>query len=511
MESNISRFNNIGKLIDKLDMQSINKELDIKDIDVNLIKNIENQFAQLNIDLMSGDEKITLYYTHANYQAIIKNLSLRDFKYIKIHSEHVKSYSDLEEFIFNNYSDRIDVYRKAIKLIENGTMLSKLYTSQVYVNLSNLYMEMGRVVESIQTLMNANNIVKGFQMASGNLAIKHYSLATRTTDESVMRFLMDKGLSDIKDTIDNATEGIVPLDILNMFCEWELFIEKSIDTNLSQVEPWDKSEDVDDNYKNWCSKKQLSLNYINVIYKMGNVDNIHMPNMGVGYFGQENNMEYYAWFNTIKQEYNMARYFMYQIEALENFSNGHESQKHNFIVNTLDYPVIGYKTEMLKNSLKVAFSVLDKIGMFCCHFHNQQMPIHKISFHKWYKQIKREIATRSSFNALYWLSQDLDTNKGVMKDIRLLRNCLEHRYVRILECCTKPLSEELSDDKKYEYIIGYNELERKAFETLMIVRNAIIYMASGFNIEFNRFYYDSKRDHPFIPLMVDEYDDDWKN
>lgn len=124
MESNLSTLNIIGQLIDKLDIQSIDKKFNIKDIDSNLIKDIEKRFAQLNVDLLSDDEKIILFYTHANYQAVMKRLTVSDFKHIKKCSEYVKPHSDLEEFVFKNYSERINLYRRAIKLIECGSELS---------------------------------------------------------------------------------------------------------------------------------------------------------------------------------------------------------------------------------------------------------------------------------------------------------------------------------------------------------------------------------------------------
>ena len=189
----------------------------------------------------------------------------------------------------------------------------------------------------------------------------------------------------------------------------------------------------------------------------------------------------------------------------------HESQRNNILINTLDYPALGYRTELLKVSLKTAFSVLDKIGLFCCNFHKQKIPTHRIDFHKWYKEIELEVALGSPFNALYWLSKDLDHKAGNMKVIRKLRNCIEHRFIRILDLYDVPLDEELADDNKYEYIVSYSCLLDVAYETLRLVRNAIFYMANGFNIEYNRVYYGDKNGKLFIPLHLDIYDDEWKN
>lgn len=505
-----SFIQSIGLKIDELDIQSGDKEKSFNEINLELVDEIEDMFEKVVIEKLTDDNKIIYYYTHANYMAVVKRLVLMNFKVMKSKSCHVKDFKDIDSFKYNNYFERIREYRISMKLVNSGTDMMMMYTSQIYVNYANILLEMGRVAESIQVLTDYNKIIEGFPMARGNLAIKHMSLATRTADESVMRFLLDKGLSEMIDVCDNADERFIPLDVLEQFYDWELHFEQSIHSNLSNVEPWNENKDVDDEYKIWCAKNRLSLNYINLIYPIGNVDDIHMPNMGLGYFGKENNMEYYAWFNTIKQEYNMARYFLYKIKDMEYFGNNHMSQNHNTIINTMDYPALGYVTEMFKSSLKTSYSVLDKIGMFCCHFHQVKMKVQSIDFHRWYQQIDREVALKSPFNALYWLSQDLDRKNGEKKDIRLLRNVIEHRYIRVLEHYDKSLVEEL-EEQKYEYFIDFWTLEEKAYETLRLVRNAIFYMSSGFNIQYNRFFYNPDREYPFIPLRLSTYEDGWKN
>ena len=114
-------------------------------------------------------------------------------------------------------------------------------------------------------------------------------------------------------------------------------------------------------YRTWCRENQLALSVINICQKKSLVDSIHIPNLGIGYFAKDNTLTYYSWFNTLKQEFNMARYNLYLTEINIKCGNIHESQENILLVkNTLDYPSIGYCTEMLKTALKTAYSVLDK-------------------------------------------------------------------------------------------------------------------------------------------------------
>lgn len=501
----------IGQLVDRLDEHLYEKKARIDEEGLRYISTIEKKFGAIDIEQLENELKILYLYTEANYKAILQRMTNINFEEIHNSSTLVKQYKDYDDFVFNNYALRIAAYREAIGLSHLSDKLNHFFVSQIYVNLANVFVEMGRIVESVEELKKVEHLVDYFPMARGNLAIKHMSLAQRITDRTVTRFLIEKGLVELEDVCVKATPDVIPLDILETFHKWERYMENVIETNLSDVEPWSEKQDVDDVYKIWSAERNLALNYVNIIYKQGNIDNIQMVNMGLGYFKKENNMGYYSWFNTIKQEYNIARYFLYQIDSMREDSLIHESQRYNTLINTLDYPAVGYRTELLKTSLKTAFSVLDKIGLFCCKFHNQNTQANKVDFHKWYKEIELDIALRSPFNALYWLSKDLDFKNGDMRVIRLLRNCIEHRYIRVLESYDIPLTEELEDNSKYEYTVSYSDLEMTAYETLRLVRRAIFYMANGFNVEYTRVYYGDKKDGVFIPLLLDTYEDEWKN
>jgi hypothetical protein len=497
----------IGSIVDELDENKLSNV----DSVLMYISTIEEKFDSIDIEQLDSIQKIVYLYTQANYIAILHHISYTKFEQIQQVSKFMKEYKDYDDFAFENFSLRIKSYREAISLSKENDDLSPLYVSQIYVNLANVYNEMGRTVESIEELKKVENLVNLFPMARANLAIKHLSLSEKVTNRSVMRFLIEKGISELEDSCKNVGSDDIPIDILGQFNEWKRYMEEVIDTSLSDVEPWSVQLDVDDDYKAWSASRNLALNYLNIIYDYGNVDDVQMIDMGLGYFRKENNMEYYSWFNIIKQEYNMARYFLYQIDFLRDELNVHESQRYNILINTLDYSALGYRTELLKVSLKTAFSVLDKIGLFCCNFHKQKIPTHRIDFHRWYKEIELEVALASPFNALYWLSKDLDRKAGNMKVIRQLRNCIEHRFIRVLDIYDVPLDEELADDNKFEYTVSYSNLLNVAYDTLRLVRNAIFYMANGFNIEYNRVYYGDKNGRIFMPLHLDTYDDEWKN
>lgn len=506
----------VGSLIDDFEIY-LRKLKAYEELDTSRIMRIEAELDKFDVESSDKDAVALFYYTLANYQVFLRRIAENDFQLLKGISKYVSRYDNEDDFYRDNYVLRAGAYRQAIKEVPEDTKLNKAGISQFYVNFSNLLHEMGRIVESIELLNDGDKVVDGFPMAMGNLGIKHQALANCMTNEShnlsKAKFLFSKGVELLTHTLDNAKVETIPLETFDDFADWEARLEQTLFGFFRDIEEWNISEDVKEEYKQWAAKNNLSLNFINVAYSYGNIDDIHIPNMGLGYFRNDNNMEYYSWFNTIKQEYNMARYFLYQVTTDDRAigNDVHESQRYNKLINTLDYPTIGYRAELLKTSLREAFGVLDKIGMMCCKFHKIDKPVKSIDFHRWYKEIEFGIALKSPFKPLYWLSKDLDMNTGEMKIYRQLRNYLEHRYIRILESYNVSMAEEFEDDNMFEYKVSYSDLYDMVVKTLKLVRSAIFYLVIGFNKEYTTTINMLEDDQIFIPLTVDTYDDEWKD
>lgn len=498
---------NIGSNVDKLDRSTIGA-FNIDSLE-QLVSLIEDEFIEINYENLENDEAIPYLYTKANYLHILNRLIKTDFEKALSITKFLTSES-YDKVLQDSFIERIKLYRLALDKYDEKSKIPAAYMVQVSTNLANLYYEMGRIVESIETLQNARQILKDFPMSAGNYAIKHHTLAECCIEDDKSKFLLEKALTELDPILKGEYDlRYIEADQLELFFNWNDYIEDIIMNFYSEVDAWTEEKDVDDSYKDWSSRKHLSLNYINVVYPFGNIDDLHLPNMGIGYFRENPYLTYYSWFNTIKQEYNMARYWLYETENLEEMDAPHESQRNNFIVNTLDYPAIGYRTELLKTSLRTSYSILDKIGLFCSDFFKLDNKAKAVSFEKWYREIESDIALESVFMPLYWLSKDLDFKDGYLKDIRRLRNYLEHRYVRVLDHYDVSVSEEFADDNKFEYTISYSELEKIAYETLKLVRAAIFYLINGFNKLYLRL--KNQGEGIFIPLLLDIYEDEWKN
>lgn len=495
-------------MIDELDVAFENNSFD--EIELSIIINIEKNIEEIQKQHLTSDELIPFKYTVSNYYAILIDLAAQKFDEVQHFSEKLKTWMKFEDAYLDIKTERIQLYRQALALYDSNSRVSKKYVAQISTNLGNVYHEMGRIIESIDVLNQTYNSIDKFPMALGNHAIKCFTLSNYCIDQKVVKYLLELSLSELKNLLEsNIDYDFIAEDQIIAFEKWKKFVEELIQNKLLSVDSWNKSIDVNSLYKSWCSNSQFSLNYINVASFNGNIDDIHIPNMGISYWGDDDGkMTYYSWFNTIKQEFNTARYSLYLTDKLS--YEIHESQENNILINTLDYPEIGYKTELLKSSLKTAYGILDKIGLFCSHFFNVKTSPGRLDFNKWYANVEMQVALSSPFHALYWLSKDLDFKSGHFKNIRRLRNVVEHRYLRVLEYHSVTISDELEDTNKYEYIVSYTDLLSITIETLKLVRSAIFYIVNGFNAMYLNMISKNK-DKFFIPLTLVIYKDEWKN
>lgn len=510
----LEKIVDIGGMVDEIDYRLMNR-ISFNQETIDLLKTIESEFKGCEKDReeMNPVEKIAYRYTLANYHFELIRLVQSDFRLVKKYSTFIKKYNDANEAYLQLNIRCIELYREALDIYNENPKVELIpeYIAQVSTNLGNLYFYMGRIVESIELLKETAESLNQFPMALGNYALKCFSLTDYCTDNKKNKFLIDLSIEILNQLLEEKTSSqFIDYDQVASFEQWRKSILNVKDVYFLETEPWGPDLEVNQSYKNWCASKHLSLNYINIVSDMGNVDDLHIPDMGMHYWGKdEGKMTYYAWFNIIKQEFNLARYQLYQVETEE--YDSHPSQYKNILVNSLDYPSHGYKTEKLKSSLKSAYAILDKIGLFCGHFFEIKTKAGRVDFNNWYKDVKVKVAVESPFNSLYWLSQDFDYKEGHYKDIRRLRNVIEHRYLRISDYTVNPLSIELSDLDKYEYSISYNDLLETTYETFKLIKSAIFYMVNGFNIQYKNALENRAENSVFLPLFLDVYEDEWKN
>lgn len=235
-------------------------------------------------------------------------------------------------------------------------------------------------------------------------------------------------------------------------------------------------------YKKWCLDNNLFLNDLNDITKewVAAQDILQFPN----YIVDANEGPFYsAAFSDLKSRYCYARHL-----AFEGFFNIYPHYERNdlYLADTLDYVEYSGPVENLKVSIRLCFSILDSMASLM----NQYFGIKnkKSSFTpKWIQEYFKGIEN-PFIDALYWLSCDLcDSNKipnwkapnPNTSYLRILRNDMEHNWVRIAEFeCNH-----WNNEHDYVQTIPQKQLEKSTLEIFKYVRSALLYFI--FAVKYN--------------------------
>lgn len=506
----------LGEDIDKLQQSNYNG-ISLEEIRSD-IRTLEAKFLNESKWIVDSNNQIVFYYTKANYMTVLIEI-LQHYGKSILSSEPYAKFASAREFVYEYSLQRISLYRRALSIYDHQQSehkISEMWMNQVRVNLANLYAETGRTVEALSIL---EPIKDSFGMARINYASKLYQASLYLLDKSEQKELLLGALYYYESTIKSYPErqeyDPIPDDIFQGLKNAYTITKNELDSNYADVninsDISDVSNIADNKYKKWCRDKRLVLSFRNLFQNCSTCDDIHLPNMGISYFSKDETLSYYSWYNTLKQEYNQARYNLYCVENFDGL-DVHESQENILLINTLDYPAIGYRTELLKSAMREAYGVLDKIGLLCNDFvRGKNMPARKISFITWFEGIEEKIQIYNKFTPLYWVAKDVSKD-GAFVNLKKMRNVLEHRYLRVVDYSKISLEKELSDDDKMEYTVSFPELMKQTYRILRLIRALLFYVVIAFNACYLETMETVERENKiFIPLTLDFYDDEWKN
>lgn len=208
-----------------------------------------------------------------------------------------------------------------------------------------------------------------------------------------------------------------------------------------------------------------------------------------------------AFFAQMKQEFVSARFLFYEGATA---STPHFSDRHVLVPNTFDRPALSLSTEKLKTAFRAAYSLLDKVSFFLNDYLELGIAEHRVDFRRvWFVNQERKKGLRWEFaerrgnfplQGLFWLSKDLFEDapgfdrpmdpKG--HQIWELRNCIEHRYVKLLRREVPEASgwdgSAIGEDR-LAYRISVEEFRDLTLRLLHMARAALIYLALAVGVE----------------------------
>lgn len=396
------------------------------------------------------------------------------------------------------YEKQIIYYRLAINKNQLPVRLCQIYT-----NLGNLFLNIGRFSEAIQYWNSALSI-SDFAMASANKGYGLFQYSKELYDNG-HRFLF---LKEAHNYLSGGIRGeILYPDALKFFEELKKNIEKMLGRRL------DKKVDLNSfflgktqnevDYRKWCLANYLFLNPLNDLgpLSIAGRDIMGMPDITTD-IKCDNPPYHFSFFNQLKQEFVSARFLFFEGSEGINAGLTHYSDKDVSITNTLDYSCFGINLEKIKTAFRISYSIFDKIAFFINEYFMLGIDKNKVSFKNvWYdydKELKKSVLKLKfqkyenwPLRGLFWLSKDLfednvdfrEALEPEARELNRIRNHLEHKYVKIHEYWSNDKDLMSDDTDPLCLSMGKNDFIEKSLKILKLARAAMIYLSLAINVE----------------------------
>lgn len=487
-------MNNWQSIVNSISM-GIDTAFDEKDEDT--LQSFVDKINQLlNNETFSIDAKIVLYYDLGNVYSYLDSL---------------RNHSEKKLWIYNNleHINAIKAYRKCINLKTECKHKneSQIFVVQSYTNLGNLFSESGRIIYAIEAWKKALEIHNDFGMAQGNLGMGLITYARSLYDQNHAALLCKKAYPFLENAIKSND---VYTEAKESFCKYKNLINPALlKQDFTSSDYFNDLSEQEKEYRKWVLQNSLFLNPLNDIYNESFVahDILHLPNM-IASINEP--PKFHGLFNEIKQQFASSRYIYYSYLKQKDDYEKHFSDKETHLVNTFDYSLYGYKYELLKTAYKNLYSILDKIAFFLNDYLQLKINIRSIAFHTiWYEGKQKqninpiiESLNNNPLRGLYYLSKDFHSDTEYLastdddaKELSEIRNCLEHRYVKITQYKNV---ENIYPYDDFAYQITIDEFERKIEKILHYVREAIIYLSLAVHTNEEQNYPKDKIIGPII-------------
>lgn len=436
------------------------------------------------------------YYNLANGYKALFDFKLRKDRYYALFNK-----TELEQAKSN--------YLKALQSISTS---KSLLCSQIWVNLGNLYFDIGRVVDALDcydtailckrdhgmAYVNKGKALYYFAKYSGKQQAPFAREAYRLIEEG-----LELGINEEAISYFNKYLTIIGKNFKNR--EW---LHKEKTRSQIQIKAKNKFERFLIEY---CLKNRLYLNICSFCQRcdqaIGDPETIEKMIEPVRKLDRitDSRMSYlFSYINQIKQDFITAR-FLFVLSQYRGINIKFVDEKVR-LIDTLDYQQHNIRVELLRNSFASFYNILDKIACFIKDYLELDNGSNKNVYFSdvWYKELRSEngihdniVKTKNYFlNALYNIHGDIE--KGAQKKLKGIRHRLTHGFLRIYWMSGV-------EDKKMTERTLYED----ALTLSKIVRNAVIYLLKFVYIEENK--KEKSGDTISVPMLLMEIPDRLKD
>lgn len=375
--------------------------------------------------------------------------------------------------------------------------LEPIIKAKIFTNLGNSLNQLGRFCEAIEYWDSALSLFPNFAMALGNKAqgLMYYG---RTLYDEGHKAVLVASAADIFDQLlsgnalwDSGIHAEAKRSFEEYWNQAKLYLEHiqyDYDRDLDQWLLGENEKDI--NYRGWCLHHKLFLSPLNDACKLSVAaqDVLHLPSH---VYNIKEKPRFPNYFNVLKQEYASARFMLYQ--AINTKADKEHYSDHSvLLLDGYDAAKFGYRTEQLKASYRIAYSLFDKIALFINDYFSVGMKAGAVSFRGVWGSVKnKKIALKPCFErsqnwplrGLYYVSKDLfdvqfqQVSLPEAKELSRLRNHAEHRFLSL-----QSYNNHMDQSEEHTYI-DILDFENKTLKIFSMIREALIYLSLAMHRE----------------------------
>lgn len=409
--------------------------------------------------------------------------------------------------------------RKAIALYEGTNCTNNTILLSIYTNYANELLACGRVIEALRIYRKAISENNTFSMCVGNYGRALSLYANTINDANHYNILHCYAYLSIKKAVTTPdanlheeakkyfNEMVGKYDSLNI----KDFLSSSITFDEYELGNIEESS-----YRMWCLKNHLFLNPLNDLIEQYSAF-AHDPltiTQFTEYVNKDDNVsmnsvsppKWYSMLNQLKEEYIYSRFLCY--EGSEKIRQLHYADKAVLLSNA-DYNMVNYsiRMEQLKSSFKNLYSIFDQIGFLVNEFWGLRLSEKDANAANVF-ECSHLPTNNVALTALYWSHCEFiekfgNADKASERDVKTLRNALEHKFVKVHEF-NYDGALKIEDDSFYH--IGEDQLKTLVLRLLELSREWIMELVYAIGIE------ESKKGTrgDAINLNIYDFDDQWK-
>lgn len=395
-----------------------------------------------------------------------------------------------------------DLYKRSLTYYNGAELNIKV---QSLVNLGNLHMGLGRYIDALEYYENALKLNPTHGMALVNKGICLLKLRFLVNHDGL---LLKEAYISFKESLKSNNLTFSAKNIAQE--QIKIFEENNSKEFLNNIKI--SRIKINDNYTNleefsnlFCLKNKLYLNLCNFCQQCVNCigDSICIKQMTLPIKENEKLEDdkfliLSSYLNQIKMDFISSRFnlILSQYNELDlNFINNNV-----IIIDSYDYELHNIRIQLLKDSFKNFYNILDKISFFINFYLDLNIDKNQVNFKNvWYKNFKKKKIRddldfdNNGLKALFNIHEDI--LYGEEKKLYDIRNALTHRSLKIKFYPKEDENDAMTEKELFEAVIKISKL----------VRNAIIYL-----LYFVDYIESKKQTDNSIKLFVTEVPDDLK-